>query len=678
MATKEYKEGEIVPGKGRLLPNGQYAPVSSNVGKAGTGYWSESGWVEGTPSQEYLRRAGTTLEGLGFTQSALTSTLSSNSDFLKNAEREGYGYYNENGVFVPNRNEEVATRAGYYGEEAAENLRSSESRYIERSLNKAQAFGFAKQYGLQGLVNDSEFVGLTPTQARIKAEKLKKQKLSQVSAGTSYNYNPESINNFKKGFDDLKLSLDDNNNYPWNTKQTKKDKNKALIDSYSKTLGSSFNSLEEFQNAQQDPEFARVLADFERMGGSRNAVASNITKGINPQTGEIINPTEQDIQSFNQQYSTYSPQNIGNQTVDQYLGAMNTKPQQMAMETLIPEKKIAQDQIAFEASIPEKYREYYFGTPEQIGFLDKEAQLAKESINILKRKAENEKENARAQAELLADQQEFELQKESAEIERNRLTAKNYVMGALAKLGALKTTGVAPAKIAELEQKYQEQAQNLRTTYSLKNRELQVKLKDEVNNIETDRDTNILKVKEDLSKSEEDVFKEIFKLQNDSDRKIFSIVDNFSKDFRTQTESYRKELKSDAEKYAKKLAAAASKYDPTAIYRMNLGEGDIGIMRNKSGKITDVGFARPDGVESLDAFLENQADANGYVPADIWKATFDKFLKAGGTRDEFISKYPPNQWVNPKESSLPSFLKFGSSARSEVNDEGTDWESLLD
>jgi hypothetical protein len=36
------------------------------IGQKGTGYWSDTGWVEGTPPADYIKSANTTYQNLGF------------------------------------------------------------------------------------------------------------------------------------------------------------------------------------------------------------------------------------------------------------------------------------------------------------------------------------------------------------------------------------------------------------------------------------------------------------------------------------------------------------------------------------------------------------------------------------------------------------------------------------
>lgn len=412
------------------------------------------------------------------------------------------------------------------------------------TVSAFEAKGIADTFGLSGMGLDKEFVGMTQAQATQRAMELKRERMGQVSSLTSFGFRPETISGFRDVFSQLNAQLDQTKQAPWVDKETKIEQNQNLLNSYTSQFASLFNTPQEFQAAQGDPEFANLLKQYERSGGSRNAIAANIGQTQQPQ-----------VQTQEQ------AQQLGYQSIDQYLGAMDSQAKQMAIQTLIPEKQVAQDQIAFEQSIPEAYKQDYFGSPEQVGLLERKIVESNEAIKITERRAQAEAQNARAMAELTSEKGRIEMDRTSAEIEKNRLTAKNYMIGQLAKLGALKTTGAAPEAIANLEQKYQQQSQELRTTYDMANRELDIRLRDTINNIEIGRDEDILKIKQDLTKSEESVWQEIFKLQITAQRNEFKIIDGFARDFRNQTSKYETELKREAEKYAKELAKAAGKFD---------------------------------------------------------------------------------------------------------------------
>lgn len=655
--AKNYREGDYVPGKGILTPYGTYRKTEKEMQPA-----TYKG-VELRGSQEDLVRQ---IREIDSKSPAPNSRLSSNI-----------------GTDIPFRNDEQATRSGLYGKEAQDKIFDFDrgtGAIVDPKMSRTEASGFANEFGLGGMNLENEFVGLRRSKAEQKARDILNKKQSQVSSRTSYTYNPESISNFRKSFNDLKFKIDENKNEPWTDKKTKKEKNQSILNSFTPQLASLFNTKEDFLNAQQDKEFDRLLKDYERLGGSRNDIASKIGQNVS-----VVNETQNPDGTFNVTYSDGQTRNVayqtnndgsvtpvfqdsGNQTLDQYLGAMDTKVKQKAMESLIPEKKIAQDQIAFEQSIPEMYRQYYFGDEDTIGVLQRKKLEAEENIKILEKEAKLETASAKSRADLLSRKADFELEKADAEIEENRLIAKNYLVGQLAKLGALNTTGKAPEAVANLEQKYQRQSAELKTTYELSKQELKLNLRDKINEIEIQKDQDILKTKQDLTKSEDSAWKEIFKLQIEAERKQFNLIDNFARDFRQRTDKYTTEAKREAEKYAKELANTLSAFDLSGFR-----EGDFVFKKDKKGKRVDGGILSPTGeVRDINEILESSKGPDGYVNSDTYRQMFERYTASGGTRSKFLSLYPPAKYVNPKDTSLPSFLRFGSSARGEAKNSTQD------
>jgi hypothetical protein len=458
--------------------------------------------------------------------------------------------------------------------------------------------------------------------------------------------NPESVANSKERYNNFRMSIDETMNDPWITRQEKKDKKQAITTSFAGELGKGFNSVEEFAQSMQDQSFANMIKDYEKQGGDVAAITSSIGK---PAVGQT------------------QPQ--GAQSIEEYLGAITTPDQQRAFDSLIPEQKIAQDQISFEQSIPEQYRKEYFGTPDQIGFLEQQKNQKKEEIKLLERKAKLDEKNARAQVDYAIDKARAEVDIAETEVEQNRLQAKNYMTGMLAKLGALNTSSGAPIAIATLEQEYQQQKQVLRSDFNFAQRELEMKLTEEVDNIGLERDENILKVKSDISKSEEDAWKEIFKLQNEADKSTFKILGAYATDFRTQTDKYTKESKAAAERWAKKNAKAVSTYDISGARPYS-----ITTKKDKNGKVASARVLNPDGtLGTIDQLLNSSRGEDGKANSQIYQNMFNQFIEAGGTESEFLSKYPPSRYANPNDPTLPDYLKpkttaSKSTTKSKVSD----------
>jgi len=451
---------------------------------------------------------------------------------------------------IPFRNQEQANLAGSEGrgqqQATSDYFRGAGGVDVPR-LSLKQGETLAKSYGLEGLSAGNEFAGLTNAQATKKAKERQSFLKNQTSSLTSGTFNPQTRSGLKSSLNDFQFKLGESQNDPFKSRTAKQNESKAIIESFNDRFAKNFQSMDDFNNAVDNPAFKGIFDQYQQAGGDVNDIASRISSPVT-----AVAPGE-----MNQ---------LGQmQTTEDYLGAIDTQSKQKALESLIPEQRIAQQEIAFNQGITEKFMNAYFGTEDQVGFVQQQRKQAEESIKILERKAKLDQRNARAQVDLAIQRNAADLQVASSKIEENRLAAKNYMTGQLAKLGALKTTGAAPQAIATLEQKYQQQAQELQSAYSVRNQDLELSLNEEVDRISITRDTDINELRGDLSKSEEDVWKEVFKMQNAADKETFNILGKYAKDFRSQTEKYEKEATRLAEKNAKDFASIASEYDVTAL-----------------------------------------------------------------------------------------------------------------
>lgn len=455
------------------------------------------------------------------------------------ADRSGTsaGFTGADGSIVPYRNEEQATVGGVYGQDRADDLAADQSRFVEKPISGQQANAFVLARGLQGMMSPDELAGLTPTQARLKADRFRKERQDSVSANTSYSFDPKSLAGVRDSFKELKFRVNENNNYAWNDADSKKEKNDLELGSFAEDIAKNFKDAQQFQLAQQDKNFNKMLEEYEQMGGDRIDVEAKI--------GQVTPTTQSAVSSL-----------------EEYLGNVDSPEAKSALELLAPQLKITQDEIAFEQNLPERYREFYFGDEDTIGFLEKKEKQAEEAIKLIEREAKQEKDNAKALANLEIQKAELSLQRAEASVEKNRLQTKNYLVGQLAKLGALKTTGAAPEAVANLEQKYQQQATELRQDFEYGKREMEINLKNQIKSIDLGRDSDILKVRENLTNSEEDVWKKVFDLQNAADRKTFDLVSNFAGKFTTESEKFRKELEKKAKEYETTLVTTIGDYDP--------------------------------------------------------------------------------------------------------------------
>lgn len=668
MATKtkkEYMEGDYVPGKGILNPYGGYYPTAAEK-KTSSSPGAYKGVAIQPGSDSYIASQ----------IQAIDAKSASGGNISNNTSGAPTGKLANNTTNVPIRNEEVAILQGDYGQDAQSDLynKTVKSGAIrEPALDARGSAAMASQYGLLGIA-DKDFVGLTASQATKKAQEIKKSKLAQTSTLTSGAFNPQTISGFGNKFKELKFKVDEINNDPWTNKKEKKNKNEALVKSYTDQFAGLFGSQDEFNNALQNPDFQKTLKQYEQIGGTMSDIASGI--GRSP-TLDIVSETPNPDGSYNVKYSDgtsenrrYSQNADGTytsnpaQTLDEYLGNIDSPAEQKALDSLIPEKAVYQNQIAFEQSIPEQYKALYFGTPDQMGILQQRRIQAEEEVKLLERTAKNDIKNLRAQAEFAIEKNNHEMDIEESKIEENRLSAKNYMTGMLAKLGALQTTGAAPQAIATLEQKYEKQKIETRTAYNMDNKYTELQLNEKIDGVHAERDNNILKTKGDLSKSEEDVWKDVFKYQNDADRKTLDIIETYAGKFRTQKEKYVKESKAAAEKYAKEFGSIISSVDLEGFR-----EGDYipSLVNGKKNK--NPGILIPDGsIRDIRNFLETSRDAEGYVDPKTYKEMADAFTRTGGTVTDFKKQFPPADYVNPTEKSLPLNLQYSRPSQTTPKD----------
>jgi len=385
------------------------------------------------------------------------------------------------------------------------------------------------------IIPDGTYAGMTKRQAEAK----KQEQGMQDSALTSYSFNPESIAKSAEASNKFNLSLNEITNSPFESNQTKEQKKNTLLDITAFDIAKSFTNPQDFYTTyQNNPELQKSLQPFISNGGSLATVASKIS----------------------------TPVNVNNQPKDTatYLSDLNKKTptnqfEQQALEALSLENKLAQDEISRQVGIPQQYKDLYFGTSEKIGILQEQKKLAEEKKKLLEQKELNDKTTIRERAQYQIDKNNSDAEIAKAEIEENRLKAKNYMTNTLAKLGALQTSGTAPLALATLEQKYQKEKIALDTKLKFANREVEIGMTEKINNITETIQEKILGVQEDLSKSSSDVLKEVFNLQKTADSQIYNIMTSAASKLRTQTEKYKDEAQSIADKYNSNFMLLAGK-----------------------------------------------------------------------------------------------------------------------
>ncbi len=450
---------------------------------------------------------------------------------------------------------ETAANAGVPKSGAGSSTRSGGG--APSMVNAERASFILSGAGLTGIIKPEKLVGMTTAQAQRMVAEQKAKQGSQVTAGTSAVYNPETINKTKRAIDAFGFALNKITKDPFNGKQSKLNKTESLITSTQKQLAKLFKTPEEFQNAYATNQtFREAIDNFQKMGGKADGVTTSIVAPVEPQNA----PQTQDTATY---LSTIkNPE--ANQTA-----------QQAALDELIPERDLQQQEISRLANIPKEMQKVYWGDEDEIGLLQQKKAEAEEEKRIIEREEKNAQNNLKAQAKLAIQKNKAELQIQTAQVEENRLAAKNYMTGYLAKLGALNTTGAAGLAIQTLDTKYQIQKQTLETNAKYDNQTIELKLSEALNTIETDTDRDILKIQQDLTKTTEDVFKEVTKAQQEADKEIARISLSYAKTLREKTDDYVKKQKAEAEKYAKEYAKIASGGLDLVKLNQSIAGGDL-------------------------------------------------------------------------------------------------------
>lgn len=434
------------------------------------------------------------------------------------------------------------------------------------SVSGSQAQSLLKGGGLQGIIDPKMLAGRSFGEATTILAREREKRTGQISANTSYSFNPQTLSGLKKSLDRIQLGLTDIQSDPFKSKQSIQDKMKATLEAGAKDIANLFSTAEELQMAMQaNPQMAQLMDTFQNMGGD----VTNVQANIAPQGATM-------------------PQN---QSTADYLGNINNpmankQAEEQAMNELIPERAIYQEEIMRQAQIPEDLKNLYFGTEQEIGIIQMKKAQAEEEKRIIEEREKDDKQSLQSQARLAIQKNSAEATIQKNKVEENRLAAKNYMTGMLAKLGALTTTGAAPLALQTLETKYQNQAQELDMTYKFATREIENQLESKLNDVENDTDSMILKLEQDLTKDYEDIVREIQKAQQTSARATYTIKEKYASELRARTTKYTADMKREAEAYAKKfLKTASGGLDVAALGGLfSLKEGQAGTLQRGSSK----------------------------------------------------------------------------------------------
>lgn len=351
----------------------------------------------------------------------------------------------------------------------------------------------------------------------------------------SYSFNTQSLANTQATAGRFQMTLDNMVSDPWKYNSNPQESKQTVLETFSSEFAKDYNTPQEFYESLNSPEQQKNLQGYFAAGGNPAMIASKIQTPVN---------------------GILPPQN----TADYLAGiqAQNTQAGAMAQAALNPERQMANEEIMRIAGIPEDMKDLYFGSEDQMGILEMEAKQAKAEKKLIERKLLAEENNIRQQAQYEIDKNNADAKIAENEIELKRQQMKTYLTGRLASLGALITSGAAPMALGILEQKYEQQRQELQTKLTFANREIEVKMMKAISDKEIWRDEEIQKINADLSKSEAEVRKDIFKAQQDAQKDIYGIKSSYASQLRNETQQYTTELRTLANNFESSMVKLLS------------------------------------------------------------------------------------------------------------------------
>jgi LysM repeat protein len=361
---------------------------------------------------------------------------------------------------------------------------------------------------------------------------------------------PEKINNTKAITDKFNLQLNQTKNTAWDSFGTKNDKIANLMQSTAGEFGKNFSSPDELDTAYNfNPTVKSALDNFISSGGTLEQIKSKILSNqatqqpYTIQQGDTLNAissrtgkTVQELMALNPQITNPnliqagSALNLGNvQNTTTYLDELQ-KPYVTDPNDLLkmPQDEMIKNEMLRQMNIPKEWEDYYLGTPNKMGIFEREKAAKQAELDLIQEKLSDDKRTYREKANLNIDKTRSELAVNLAETETNRLKAKNYMTGLLAKLGALNTTGAAGEALVKLDQKYEEMKQNTTNKYNLAIRGMEIEMNEGLNDIENGYESKAQAIREDLSKSATDINKELMKLKQESQSKLYSLSSSYA------------------------------------------------------------------------------------------------------------------------------------------------------
>jgi len=523
--------------KGQSLPSlAERAKIASQYGING---------YTGTASQNNAL--------LGYLSGGGGSVLGANVDANGYGTNNGQNLQNNNGVEylngVPLRNDEQAIASGYYGQTEAQNLyniqNANNPNYVP-TLSPQESAQLSKEKGLMGLTDES-YAGLTKEQAQAKADKKRKELLGAGTLGndSSY-YKVTQLDNIKKSVGDMTTGILKANNDSWNTPQDKTTLSKNLIDSTGRTIAQNYTDPQAFiTDYQSNPSLQAVMADYIKAGGTIADVAKNISSnGANVAGDGTEAVTTNDYLS---KILTKDTAGLGD--------SVYTASADKYME---PNREATIDEINRIARVPQQLTDLYYGTPEKLGIYEKIKNTATVAIDNLKKAYQNSENDSSSAFDLQVQINNNQGQVDMADMEKQRLQAKNLLTEKLASIGALTTTGEAPTALANLDQKYEQAKSQYAQKLQFENSSLMQKKTELVNKLRTDLEKEIQSIESDLTKSDSEIQKAVFDAQQKTQKEINTEIDQFNTKARSVYDKFLNVSNKSAQTYIANFLKTAS------------------------------------------------------------------------------------------------------------------------
>lgn len=401
---------------------------------------------------------------------------------------------------------------------------------------------------------------------------------NQASVMASY---PGINSNINNSLLNLNTSRQNAINNPFNADSYNKNQDLETVkNSTASSVAGNFtdmNSLNAWEAA--NPDLANKVYG---QGNPAGLTKADIVAKIKPQaTNGIVGPQSTD------QYLSQTPANGGINAP-----ATLTSP----YGTLNGETNNDNAYLKNQYNFNKQQQDALLGNETIIGQAQTDKNNAQAAIDATDRALVREKAKVSDKAQYEINKLTSQMDAQDAQNEIDRQANMTQMTANLAALGALTTTGAAIAGASALNAKYDAARTVLRSQYNQSVSSINLQMSGDMYDLDTKRDSAIVKINDDLSKSEAQIQKEVFKIQNDYNKDVYKTTQDHLKDVRTQTDKYSSDSKTALNAYnAQWLSLVGMGIDPTAIPSMLGSNGKIKMTTDNANTIQAAKSSKTDG-----------------------------------------------------------------------------------